>query len=135
MCKLRFITRRENKVVSDCVLKINSKDFSLLNKPYYLVKVEEENNIKYIFNYLDEERRFEEEKNDCFLISYGLERIKSLEVFGGSDNHIENSCWDEFEKHLLKKMKGKKQETFIENIILGFNILRKVYFKKYEIIS
>lgn len=130
MCKLKYIIRQDNAVLSDQEIIINHRDFDLLHRPYYLLKNLDIGLIKFSFHYLD----FSEERlvlsNDFFSIKYGsiTGRLYSLTIITRAE--VENKIWDIFKEYL--KVNARLETFAHKRLLITFTIIKKIYFNNYK---
>ena len=129
MCKIRYIIRKKEEILEDKIIEVVNKDFNLLDKPYYIVKHEFDTKEKFSFSYLDENEKDKVLNDEHFKLTFGIQtgRLKELEI--NNNTHIKNEYWEIFREHILIST----SETIQRNIIHGFDIIKKIYFKQFEL--
>lgn len=134
MCKIRYIYREENQVLKDQQIKVRSKDFDLLNRPYYLVREDKIREIVYSIAYLKEDELDLKISENMFSLTYGKRtgRFKKLVIETTENEHIKNEYWERFRKFLNENI-DKSIDN--EHISTAFEIIRKIYFNDYIVID
>ena len=129
MCKIRYIHRVKGLVESDQNVKIENKEFDLVDKPYYIVRDDEENSSLYSFHYLDINESRKSVVANCFTIQYGVEtgRLLSLTVRLPLNGRVKYEQWASFRKQLL----GDVNADISKKILESFDIVQRLYFEKY----
>lgn len=134
MCKIRYIYREENQVINDQQIKVGSKDFDLLNRPYYLVREDKKGEIVYSLAYLKEDELDLKISENMFSLTYGKRtgRFKELVIKTDENERIKNECWENFQKFFNENI-DKSIDN--EHISSTFELIRKIYFEDYTIIN
>lgn len=135
MCQLKLISKRNSEIENDRQVNLGGKEFNLLDKPYYVVESSEDNLVSYTFHYMDKEEEQRKSSNDYFSLAYGMftGRIYTFIVKSSRESRIPNEKWALFHRTILRI--DFDTELAKSNLKLGFNVIKKLYFSRYQVIK
>lgn len=135
MCQIRYIKKTPTGVTSDCFVKISGKEYEILDKPYYVVRTDNESSIEFIFHYIDNNECNDDITSENLQLFYGKKTGRIYKFCITNINmHISNILWENFRKDKIEKL-SIESEISKNNIIFSYNVIKKLYFDDYQIIT
>lgn len=134
MCRIKLICKKNSEIISDNQVRISGKEFEILDTPYYVVKSEEGNSVSFIFHYLDATEDKKEVQDDKFKLTFGISTGRLYTFIVKSNDHIANEFWESFKDNKMR-MKIFNSTLAENNLRIGYNVVKKIYFQKFEIIE
>lgn len=142
MCSIRFIEKNDGKVTSDCLVKIGNKEFDLLDKPYYILRENNENGTIFLIHYLFVDENEKTFVRDPFRLKYGLITGRMLKLILSrnssvltDESWVKLEMWDSLWSHFEDNLKLNEQFEIIEKLKNAFEIIKRLYFGKYQTIE
>ncbi len=130
MCKIRYIQREGDIVKKDCTIRMDNKEFDLVDKPYYIVKDENADSVSFMFHYLDVNEETTRVSENSFTLKYGTKtgRLLSLDIKRSAEEWVKLELWTSFGKVLMTSI----QRDNLRKVHDSFEIIQRLYFNKYE---
>ena len=142
MCSIRYIEKNNGKVTSDCFVKIGNKEFDLLDKPYYILRENNENGTIFLIHYLIVEENEKTYIHDPFTLRYGLITGRMLKLILSTtsgvltdESWVKLEMWDSLWSHFEDNLKQNDKFEIIEKLKNAFEIIKRLYFGRYQAIE
>lgn len=133
MCKIRLIKKTKGEISFDNQIHVSGQEFEIIDRPYYVVESEEDNITSFSFHYLDADEQKKKTEDGPFELFFGIStgRLYSLKI--KTDTHIENIIWES----LKDKIRNIELTSTIaeNNLKTGCNVVKNIYFNKFELID
>ena len=129
MCKLRYIHRVEGLVKKDQDIKMANREFDLVDRPYYIIRDDDADSVKFTFHYLDVTEPEKKLSDGYFLLTYGEEtgRLFSLSL-RLEGQRIKQEDWARFRKRISTDNTFYLQKK-LQN---SYDIIQRIYFERYD---
>ncbi len=134
MCRIKLIRKKNSEIVSDEQVRISGKEFEILDKPYYVVQSEIDNQIDYIFHYIDTNEERHTVNNQYFELVFGLSTGRLYTFTVKSTEHIPNVLWENFNGNSIQ-VEELCSDLAKSNLKIGFNVVKNIYFNKIEVLK
>jgi hypothetical protein len=133
MCKIRYIHRSDGLVKTDQIIKLENREFDIVDKPYYILRDDNAHLCVFTFYYLGVNENTGIKEDNIFCLKYGTEtgRLDSLSVKVPENERVKLEFWTAFRKTISKNDSSEVLQKLQES----FEITQRIYFDKFDVVE